>query len=50
MIIWPSPPTLISPARAGTVTARAARMIGVDRTTIPPSESQLVNVDVNMSL
>jgi hypothetical protein len=50
MIICPSPPTLIIPARAGTVTASAARMIGVERTMIPAIESQLVKVDVNMSL
>ena len=28
MMIWPSPPTLVRPARAGTATARAPRTRG----------------------
>ena len=35
-ISWPSPPTLISPARAGMATARPASMIGVARMKISP--------------
>ena len=45
----PSPPTLISPAFAGTVTARAARRIGAILMKISPMESGLAKVDRNIS-
>ena len=50
MTICPSPPTLISPARAGTATARAARISGAALMKISPTEAELVTVDCHMSL
>ena len=47
MMSWPSPPTLTSPARAGMVTASAARTSGVPLTRMAVIEVSVVS-DVHM--
>ena len=49
MMIWPSPPTLVSPARAGTATARAPRTIGAIWMRICSTERERRKVDTHMS-
>lgn len=46
----PSPPTLMRPARAGTATARPARISGVAFTRMLPMPDHPENVEVIMSL
>ncbi len=48
MMSWPSPPTFTSPARAGMVTARAARISGVPLTRMAAIDVSVVS-DVHMA-
>ena len=50
MMICPSPPTLIRPARAGTTTASAASTSGVIRMKICSNDRGWVKVELQMSV